>query len=390
MPKYTYRKIEDSDILVKFDGTKIVDFIDAGGNSVLSPAIQQLGFPINGNTQGFAQLTYDAYGNVIGVGNQLSPIQNNLPMYHVQSSYVGANGALTLGSQVGTGTATFGATSGSTTCILSLAGFLNTAADIGRVITLLSGPDIGKRFTITANTSTTQCTGTLESTLTNLTAVVSWSLAYPFGGADPNCFLYFPAGKVYAAGGVNGGGLASIAGSYYCQMSTTTQGVVFDNVYDTTVGGLPKIPVSPVAVVDTGPGAFTQTVGLILLIKHIIKGNSMGITGMLRINPEWIVTNNANAKAGKTQFGASTVNSDSLASTNQTSSFFSIRNEGVKTRQIAHQNNRNIGSAGNGGSSSLTVDTSVDNFLAISSDNTGGAATDNICLVSSCVETFFQ
>ena len=68
MPKYTYRKIEDSDILVKFDGTKIVDFIDAGGNSVLSPAIQQLGFPINGNTQGFAQLTYDAYGNVISLG----------------------------------------------------------------------------------------------------------------------------------------------------------------------------------------------------------------------------------------------------------------------------------------------------------------------------------
>ncbi len=64
----------------------------------------------------------------------------------------------------------------------------------------------------------------------------------------PNVYLYFPANAI-AAG--------SAAGKYYCQMSSTTVGVIFNNTY---VSGTPVVPTSPTAFVTTGPGAYTQTI----------------------------------------------------------------------------------------------------------------------------------
>src|ERR1700693_852831 len=62
-----------------------------------------------------------------------------------------------------------------------------------------------------------------------------------------NAYLYFPAGAIVAG---------SLAGLYYCIMSSTTAGTIYNNTYDTTLGVMPTIPANPVPFVTPGPGAY--------------------------------------------------------------------------------------------------------------------------------------
>ena len=109
-----------------------------------------------------------------------------------------------------------------------------------------------------------------------------------------NCWMYFPAGKAYSG---------SAAGFYFVQMSSTTAGVVYDNVL---VSGIPYIPTSPTPIVDAGPGAFTPT-NTIDLVKIPILGGSMGPSGALRYTSSWMMPNNANSKSSAAKLGATTI-----------------------------------------------------------------------------------
>lgn len=195
-----------------------------------------------------------------------------VPIIIPQSSSVGVNGNLVLGSQPTAATATFGATSGSTTITLSVATLLGTSSDNGRVFTL----DGGKQFTITAFSTSTQATGTISGgVLSGLGPFATWQLAWPlpaFVATPLATYQYFPAGAVFAG---------SAAGLYFVNMSTPTLGTVFNNVYSGR--GPARIPDTLVPIVAAGPGAFTQTTGTpITVSSEILPGKMLGPFGQLR------------------------------------------------------------------------------------------------------------
>ena len=98
-------------------------------------------------------------------------------------------------------------------------------------------------------------------------------------------YLYFPANAIAA-------GVA--AGLYYCIMSSTTAGTVYNNTY---TSGVPTAPASPTAFSTTGPGAYTQTTGVdITLRSDPILGGTMGPNGSIRAIPLFVYNNTVGNK----------------------------------------------------------------------------------------------
>lgn len=87
-------------------------------------------------------------------------------------------------------------------------------------------------------------------------------------------WLYYAAGAVYAG---------SAAGFYWCVMSSTTVGTVYNNIYVPGTSSF-GIPASPTAIVAAGPGAFTGVTSSITAISANVLGNSLGVTGSLEAN----------------------------------------------------------------------------------------------------------
>lgn len=147
-------------------------------------------------------------------------------------------------------------------------------------ITLLSGGiplglppsgNVGSNFAITLNTA-------LQKT---------YSVANTGG-----IYLYF------AQNAINGN---NSAGYYYCIMSSTTTGTVYNNVY---MGNIPAAPPTTINFTGTPSGAFSLTTNT-LYTAHttIIPGNFLGITGVLRSDHYSSLNNNSNSKYCGVLFG---------------------------------------------------------------------------------------
>jgi hypothetical protein len=301
-----------------------------------------------------------------------------------QSSFMGANGALTAGSQIGGGTITFSgvapnANATGVTATLSLAGLLGTAADVGRVFTVVDS-GAGNAFvkcTVTAQSSTTVCTVTIGTvSFSGNGAFATWYLAYAYPNSYAGgCYHYLPAGKAFSG---------SAAGLYYAVGVSTVAFTVYNNVYDPTTGLMPTIPASPTAIVDAGPGAYTQTTGAdIALLGNMNYGGSMGATGSSIVTNEWFATVNANAKPTTTKLGTVTVHTTALTSLAVVEEFFATRNRGTN-KQVNTRGNINIGgTAATGVPVYTTIDTTINNVLYVYANS--AVATDSIVLESQTV-----
>ena len=113
----------------------------------------------------------------------------------------------------------------------------------------------------------------------------------------PDIYLYFPAGAVYAG---------SAAGFYYCVMSSTTAGTVYNNIYIPGTNE-PDIPVSPTPIVAAGPGAYTQSTSEITAVSENIVGGSMGKKGIVKNELTSFNNNNTNNKTIKCKFGGTQI-----------------------------------------------------------------------------------
>lgn len=99
----------------------------------------------------------------------------------------------------------------------------------------------------------------------------------PTGTSAPaGIWMYFKAGAVYAG---------SAAGFYWCVMTSTTLGTVYNTTFNPALG-LPAKPVSTVAVVDAGPGAFTGETTIQLCGTKNIPAGAFREGGQLRVNFE--------------------------------------------------------------------------------------------------------
>ena len=186
------------------------------------------------------------------------------------------------------------------------------------------------------------------------------TLTTALGRTYANIYLYFPAGAI-ASG--------SAAGKYFTQMSSSTVGTCFNNLY---TSGTPTIPGSPTAFVTTGPGAYTQTTGTAIpLITVAVPGNSLGVNGELQINRYVNVANTSTTKTFLLSFGGTTlVNSAASFTTAGNGSFLRVYNSGATGSQICMEN-----SSGSVGAAAAFVATSIDTTTSQNAVINGNLAT---------------
>lgn len=91
----------------------------------------------------------------------------------------------------------------------------------------------------------------------------------------PAAYMYLPAGAAYTA---------SPAGIYYVEMSSTTVGVIYNNIYDPLVGGEFEVPAVKTPIVDArGATGFTGATTLQQSITWTMPANTMGPNDELKL-----------------------------------------------------------------------------------------------------------
>lgn len=165
------------------------------------------------------------------------------------------------------------------------------------------------------------------------------------------CYMYFKAGALYSG---------SAAGIYYVVMSSTTVGVVYNNVYTT---GPTFAPVTPTAFVTTGPGAYTQLISTsISLFNALVPAKSLGLTGGIECFYAVSHSNSANDKYLNIRYDTAEFSSMYATTTLTHMLRAGFNNAGVANIQRCTSYDGNAGYQ-QGAATALHVDLAVDSTL---------------------------
>lgn len=144
----------------------------------------------------------------------------------------------------------------------------------------------------------------------------------------PNLWVYLPAGAAYAA---------SAAGFYYCVMTSTTVGTIYNTVLGATQQ--PYIPASPTAIGAAGPGAFVAiTSGPVYVCLAVVPGGSIGANGALRVAANFGLNGGSTSSGvlfGGNGAGGLVIHSNASGALANAGYDFSIRNRGITNAQLA-------------------------------------------------------
>lgn len=139
------------------------------------------------------------------------------------------------------------------------------------------------------------------------------------------CYIYLPANAISAG---------SAAGIYFAIMSSTTAGVVYNNLY---TGGAVSVPVTPIPFSTTGPGAYTQTINTdIVLLSYNILGGLLGNSGRVQIETVVAVNNTADTKTWRIRLqNAYNIRSYGITTTGGYVDYVQLRNRGSQLSQVS-------------------------------------------------------
>lgn len=139
-----------------------------------------------------------------------------------------------------------------------------------------------------------------------------------------NCYLFFPANAIATV---------SAAGFYFAQMSSTTAGTVFNNLY---VSGTPTVPAASALVACTTASSYTQTTAAnITAITVTVPANALGVNGKIKVTVLEQNFNSAGAKTLGIQFGGSANGLSYAPTTNRGASIIrEFYNRGVTNGQV--------------------------------------------------------
>jgi hypothetical protein len=185
----------------------------------------------------------------------------------------------------------------------------------------------------------------------------------------PSLFLYFPAGAVFAG---------SAAGFYYCQMSSTTVGVVYNNL----MGVIPVTPANPTPIVAAGPGAYTGVTTALTVFSCQVPANTLLPNGQLRVNYGAVYTNSAGNKTLARTLGGNTLATSTRTTNARDSS--TERVYALSASRLLYQPASDSTTASTSGASLFTLDLTQDqtyNWIS-----TAVTATDFMLLTSLCIE----
>jgi hypothetical protein len=171
---------------------------------------------------------------------------------------------------------------------------------------------------------------------------------------DAGIYLLFPANAVFAG---------SAQGFYYCVMSSTTVGTIFNNVY---TSGQISIPVSPTAISAAGPGAYTQLIGSdIDTLSVTLTGGTMLPNGRLEVISGFSFPNNANNKVWAAKLGGSSLSGGVFTTGTNGAAWAQTANAGRQDRQRILSSNNGFLNATFGQISHGTQDTSTNKTVSI-------------------------
>ncbi len=213
-------------------------------------------------------------------------------------------------------------------------------------------------------------------TAINLTAVGALSGITALPTTYGWCWIWLPAAAVQSG----------VGGLYLANLSSTTGGTVYQNLY---VSGDHTIPTAlgvlvgtatPVAQTATNRGMFSKQ----------IKANSIGVNGGIRTTEKWSFGGTAGTKDLSLNFGSAYVGiQQSAATVGNAELVRSVINRGVSNKQIVTRYNSNGVSSSLATSASYytSQDTSVDFNLTFTAQIANAA--DFIVLEAFIIETFF-
>jgi hypothetical protein len=192
--------------------------------------------------------------------------------------------------------------------------------------------------------------------------------------AYPSCWMYMPANAIFSG---------STAGWYYCTMSSTTAGTLFNNTVSAlfaTPTGSTAIPATPVAFVTTGPGAFTQSTAEAPWMTWTLPAGLFTANSELTITYRASCANNANAKKVSLYFGGSDqAQNNTLISAAGGVFQFVVSNSGVINSQSIMPNNYGGYAAASGVVSKSSVNWTGSQNVSLTI-NPGAAASDWVVL----------
>jgi len=186
----------------------------------------------------------------------------------------------------------------------------------------------------------------------------------------PAIWLYFPAAAV--VGDATGG-------MYFCVMSSTTVGVVYqgkqgvaNGVPAATQPFQPFFPTSLVAVVGSNAG-YTGSTTETFLVNVTISPQTLGLQGQVRVTTNQTTNNSAGAKTFKNYLGASQIGqSGSYTTSTGGTQMIVVRNAGAQNFNVSQV----VGGTATGAAVYTAIDTSAAGTPFIALSATLATATD--------------
>jgi len=228
---------------------------------------------------------------------------------------------------------------------VSYTGFNNLAAELAAINSPITLWQSGMPFVVffgDGGSTGMLFTGTAGN-FTLSSAVVS-SFQIPYG------YCYLPA---------NAAGLGNVAGWYYFEMSSTTAGVVYNNVFLPTPGSVPRVPAGKLPFANPAGGRITQTTADITVISYPLAAAAIGPNGLLRLTLKLIGGTTAVVKTVKVLADSTVLHSYAPTITSMLDYEIITQNAGALNAQI---NSRINGWVGNVSASSIWNDLSAFNF----------------------------
>jgi len=145
--------------------------------------------------------------------------------------------------------------------------------------------------------------------------------------AYANAYIRMPAGAIAA-------GVPAADTWYFCQMSSATVGIVYNNIY---TSGVPTVPAVLVPFVTTGPGAYSGVTGAVNAYTIAVPGNTLGPNGTLYYEGAATVNSSGNNKITAFLFGATTFHSRTDTAVNSEGFSKRFQNRGVANIQISNE-----------------------------------------------------
>ena len=183
-------------------------------------------------------------------------------------------------------------------------------------------------------------------------------------------YLYFSSGAFNST---------SIAGFYFCIMSSTTAGIAYSNMYDPATNINPTIPQSALRIPIVGSGsAYTQITTAVTCLQKTKTNGMFGLNSIIHIIGIQQNNNSATTKLALAKIAGTTIFSMANTTNNIYQLLSCMFSRGVNNAQTISRLGSGLSSGSGSNTTNTAIDMSIDQQLIVTLSI--AAATDTIVL----------